>query len=844
MAGINQFLKKYELWIIIAATLLLVYAIIFFNQKLNFFLGNELVIYLTPEQQSFNLHYGDLQTVGFSISTENVAYCKSYCTYSFIDKSKNEILDKNNFEIGIGQNAARSYNLSVKRLGSGQDIYNFEVKCSSIPSFLCHTNSPEKSRSSLVLVNYDLTETEKELKKELKGNFTMLLELLQDVDVAHQKASKKYFELAHALNLNNLTKEKIEIDDSFDKTRVSIENLRSLWSVENYAQLKLALNESYFSKLSEIKSRIDNFSRRIDNTAGLHNSILLQLNNLYFKFNELNQFIEISNSALSSDFNSNLNNFDNLSDAVTNNTFDNYDRVASELDKIKFSQNLIIEKTKAGSAKLFFESEYLLDFESNLLCELQGTCAENNSLDKLAGKTQSFLEDYPKSVYLRNNCMLIKELSQTYANIKNQSLQIIQEKNITFTSDDKFINLTESFRNNNIAKINNSYYDSLQKLKNENKTNADIIRTAEEFLPLNKVSIAELNYGQPANISLYLLLKISLSSQSNNFLNTCSKFENAGQISQSFDFTPVSTNITYKIVQNIDTTLSDNPPVCCVFNDCKPCCNDVSCKNDPKTFPVIFVHGHSFSKDNSPEYSLDAFNKMQSKLEEDGYLNAGIVSLYSKNEPLQSGIWSLSGKPITVKVSYYYDAFRKNDKYIVVPTKSENIDTYALRLKELVDIVKDRTGKPKVNIIAHSMGGLVARRYIQIFGPDDVNKFIMIATPNGGVSSKTASYCGYVGANIECQDMLQDSLFINKLNDPSNRPGGVKMYDIIGTGCSTDSADGDGIVTAENAKLDNARIDYINGTCGGLFGGVLHTDLLNIELYPKTYRIVKGILNE
>ena len=339
MAGIKQFLKKYELWIIIAATLLFVYSLIFFNQKLNFFLGNELIVYLTPEQQSFGLHYGDTKTVNFNISTENVAYCRSYCSYSFTDRSRNEVLDKNSFEIGVGQNAAKSYNLSAKRLGSGQDIYNFEVKCSSIPSFFCHTSSPEKSRSSLVLVNYDLTETEKELKKGLKGNFTMLLELLQNVDVAHQKASQKYFELAHALNLNNLTKEKIEIDDSFDKTRVSIENLRSLWSVENYAQLKLVLNESYFGKLSEIKNRIDNLSRRIGNTAGLHNSILLQLNNIYSKFNELNQFIEISNNTLSSDFNSDLNNFNNLSDAVTNNTFGNYGNVASELDKIKFQGN-------------------------------------------------------------------------------------------------------------------------------------------------------------------------------------------------------------------------------------------------------------------------------------------------------------------------------------------------------------------------------------------------------------------------------------------------------------------------------------------------------------------------
>jgi len=78
----------------------------------------------------------------------------------------------------------------------------------------------------------------------------------------------------------------------------------------------------------------------------------------------------------------------------------------------------------------------------------------------------------------------------------------------------------------------------------------------------------------------------------------------------------------------------------------------------------------------------------------------------------------------------------------------------------------------------------------------------------------------------------------------SGQPAGVKMYNIIGTGCSTDSSDGDGIVTAENAKSDNAKIDYVNGTCSGLFGGTLHTDILNIDLYSQTYRIVKGILNE
>ena len=339
-------------------------------------------------------------------------------------------------------------------------------------------------------------------------------------------------------------------------------------------------------------------------------------------------------------------------------------------------------------------------------------------------------------------------------------------------------------------------------------------------------------------------MNLSFPAEGSNLLEKCACFQKSSGKIQEFDFAQASDSINYTIIPRIDTSLSDNLPLCCVFNDCKPCCNSDSCKNDPKTFPIIFVHGHSLARDNSPEFSLDSFNKMQSRLQEDGYLNAGIVSLYSQNEPVQKGIWGLSGKPITVKASYYYDAFRKEDKYIIVPTKSENIDTYALRLRDLIAIVKERTNKPKVNLITHSMGGLVARRYIQIFGENDVDKLIMIASPNNGISGTAGDYCSYVGENRECQDMQENSLFMNKLNDPLKQAAKIRTYSIIGQGCNMKTGDGDGIILSENAKLENAELFYINGTCAGLFGGNLHTEILNIEKYPETYGIVTGILKE
>jgi pimeloyl-ACP methyl ester carboxylesterase len=53
-------------------------------------------------------------------------------------------------------------------------------------------------------------------------------------------------------------------------------------------------------------------------------------------------------------------------------------------------------------------------------------------------------------------------------------------------------------------------------------------------------------------------------------------------------------------------------------------------------------------------------------------------------------------------------------------------------LKEKVDEIKAQSGAEKVDIIAHSMGGLVAKYYLRQYGESSVDKFIDIATPHFG----------------------------------------------------------------------------------------------------------------
>ncbi|MBI2507494.1 hypothetical protein HYV89_00915 [Candidatus Woesearchaeota archaeon] len=267
--------------------------------------------------------------------------------------------------------------------------------------------------------------------------------------------------------------------------------------------------------------------------------------------------------------------------------------------------------------------------------------------------------------------------------------------------------------------------------------------------------------------------------------------------------------------------------------------NNVTSQCSDGENPVVFLHGHSVTKDAPLEYSLEGFGFLQKKLDEEGYINAGAITLYAgKNVP--AGIWNVH-TPLSIRASYYFDFFEEPENYRVVLAKSENIDTYAVRLKEVFDNIRYRTGRDKINVIAFSMGGLVIRRHMQLFGSEGFDKVILIGVPNKGISGDVSTLCPLIGGEKrECEDMNSNSLFMQKLNRdelPDN------IYNIYGTGCEMAEGIGDGIVLEEKAKLDIEKNFVINGICRGKFQP-LHLDLLKIDMYPEIYETIKNILEE
>ncbi len=302
------------------------------------------------------------------------------------------------------------------------------------------------------------------------------------------------------------------------------------------------------------------------------------------------------------------------------------------------------------------------------------------------------------------------------------------------------------------------------------------------------------------------------------------------------------------ILSRVNLSLKEHKPMCCVFGVCKVCCNETSCSNDSLSYSVIFVHGHAANKAQSPHYSLNVFDKLQNILQNEGYLNAGMILPDDSYSEVSKGEWGKSGLPIEVKFTYYLDVYDENGTIIDIVKNSEYIENYSVRLNRAIELLKYRTGKNKVNIFAHSMGGLVAREYIREFGDDSVNKIVMFGTPNYGIIGQTERLCPVLGETKECVQITQGSDFLNRLNahdfeNTENTPVTTKYYTIIGTGCDTSGFDGDGIVPAKNVNLSYSKNYYVKGVCDDWFNPLHGQMLEQIDgRYNQTYEYIKEIL--
>lgn len=314
----------------------------------------------------------------------------------------------------------------------------------------------------------------------------------------------------------------------------------------------------------------------------------------------------------------------------------------------------------------------------------------------------------------------------------------------------------------------------------------------------------------------------------------------------------------------------------CVYQSCgNGVCdsgeNPVNCPNDCQeqyqaedtsdiNYPIILVHGHSRTSSGSGN-SINHFQSFQQQLSNDGYAeNKGIV--LPKEMNIAEGAWGKINKPVVVRTTYYLNAYDEFGS-TVGPEDNHPISVYGNRLNKVVDNVLKYTGKNKVVIISHSMGGLVAREYIKHQGGlNKVDKLITIGTPNHGIFADVANNCegllfGRDEASPECDDMKAGSSFLVSLNSGDETLGNVKYMTIRGKAaqgsvnvygflynvCNTEEEYHDEIICVSSVPLNGAINREVNGQ--EVEGpGVFHNDLIKPSKVLEVYNYVIDFLQD
>lgn len=785
----KKFYEKNSRIIIISIVIVTLLIFSVFGTKIyllaNFILGNDIVVKLNVDKEELTLVRGAEQNINLEASVTTNPFCTAECSYVFKDISYNQEINKEDFLLHPGLPFTKELTIKTDNYGSGKLLYRLSMECKSKNSFLCHTSEEPTKRNILITADYRPNEEDILLKQELSKKIYSSIDHLEDVKSSEivLKEAIKRLNSSLLIDLNTLI-----IKDSVSENFKMLDNIVEHWQTQDLSKIKTLIDELN-NKITESENLIKNSRDSLQNIVKPYNVLIEELSKLIRKFQiladytRLNKDVKIDKAI--GNFNSAIGYLNNIKDL---------DKKKSIIEELISDVESLPDVDEEDLDKVTLKKELELILYFDTLCKISGQCIEHETITEKSDKKFFDVDTVCKDIR--------KTSSNITINISNYPSDNIFWENVEIMIDNIKYNVAKGYKED--LDPNSTNYDTIMNfIENYNYQNTTSYNFSIDDALLYKLE-------KPEECEEIILNKPEFSIQKIVFDKNLS----------------ISLNIT----------LPEPKEKCCVLGECYKCCEDDRCRYE--NYPIVFLHGHAFNKDTSAEYSLDAFNKIQRKLEDDGYLNAGSMSLYTVADS-EGSAWAGLPVPLSIKASYYLDIFEEPENYVVVQTKSENIDTYAVRLRELIDTVKLKAGKDKIIIIAHSMGGLVSRRYMQIFGSHDVSRLIMIGTPNKGIVGNTAEYCNIIGEKLECRDMNSESLFLNKLNR-ENLPE-IPIFNIIGTGCNMDGEDGDGVVLKENVMLEGVKSYIIKGKCEKL--KFLHTEMLNIEKYPEVYTAIKKALD-
>ncbi|MFO7584377.1 MAG: alpha/beta fold hydrolase [Anaerolineales bacterium] len=166
--------------------------------------------------------------------------------------------------------------------------------------------------------------------------------------------------------------------------------------------------------------------------------------------------------------------------------------------------------------------------------------------------------------------------------------------------------------------------------------------------------------------------------------------------------------------------------------------------------PVVMVHG--FNAD---------FHTWDFYLGPQGYLAELGVSGFAVGDGQVSGV---------MKTGSLSDPF----------TRTNSIAQNAVILSEYIDNVQEVTGAEQVDLLVHSMGGMISRYYLdRLMTEDDVAQLIILGTPMAG--SSCAALPAALGMMLPATLEIQPGYMVGVFNQQIVRRQGVPFHALAGT---------------------------------------------------------------
>tara|TARA_Y100000310_G_scaffold331837_1_gene406174 strand:- start:408 stop:1271 length:864 start_codon:yes stop_codon:yes gene_type:complete len=246
---------------------------------------------------------------------------------------------------------------------------------------------------------------------------------------------------------------------------------------------------------------------------------------------------------------------------------------------------------------------------------------------------------------------------------------------------------------------------------------------------------------------------------------------------------------------------------------------DNSPGNAPEnTYPLILIHG--FNPTYSPRLSEFILRNMQNELSNDlNYTNKGLFTSETTCAELR-----YSTNPIILRATYL------NQFQLL------EIENYSKNVNKIISKIKYCTGAKKVDIITHSMGGIVVRYYIKTIDDSSIRKLVMLGTPNHGGIYSLGWFSDYLiedgksRINLDFIELSEDHDFMKLLNAEDETIGAIEYFTIAG---DIDKR-GDGIVLSESVSLE--------GEAAHLTVPCRHSFMNYPFICPEAYTFIKGAL--